>query len=279
MKKPYLLITGASSGVGNALAHYLSQRFHILALARRKKKMQESFGNNANVEIIESNLASLTDLKHTLDSITQRYNEVLYIINCAGTNQPQTPLESLNMQDLDYALTLNAKAPMMIINHFLPIMKKRNFGRIINVTSGAPLNCAENFGIYSGSKALLNTLSVTLSKELKDTNIKLNLLSPGPVRSEMSPNATLEPNICFDMVDYLLNIDKSSVGGGFYWIKWRVPLFRDLEGVEWLKGIGNHKLERILDENTQGISKLERQNRFDYSGGGVSRNVYERMCG
>ena len=84
----------------------------------------------------------------------------------------------------------------------------------------------------------------------------------------MSPNATLEPNICFDMVDYLLNIDKSSVGGGFYWIKWRVPLFRDLEGVEWLKGIGNHKLERILDENTQGISKLERQNRFDYSGGG-----------
>lgn len=268
MKKPYLLITGASSGVGNALAHYLSQRFHILALARRKKKMQESFGKNANVEIIESNLASLTDLKHTLDSITQRYNEVLYIINCAGTNQPQTPLESLNMQDLDYALTLNAKAPMMIINHFLPIMKKRNFGRIINVTSGAPLNCAENFGIYSGSKALLNTLSVTLSKELKDTNIKLNLLSPGPVRSEMSPNATLEPNICFDMVDYLLNIDKSSVGGGFYWIKWRVPLFPDLEGVQWLQGIGNHKLERILDKDTQGISKSQGQNCLDYSGGG-----------
>lgn len=268
MKKPYLLITGASSGVGNALTHYLSQRFHILALARRKEKMQKSFGNNTNIEIIESDLSSLTILQDTLDSITRHYNEVFYIINCAGTNQPQTPLENLDIQNLDYAITLNAKAPMMIIKHFLPTMKKHNFGRIINVTSGAPLNCAENFGIYSGSKALLNTLSVTLSKELKNTNIKLNLLSPGPVRSEMSPNATLEPNICFDMVDYLLNIDESCVGGGFYWIKWKVPLFPDLEGVEWLKGIGNHKLERILNENTQGISKSQGQNRSHYSGGG-----------
>lgn len=278
MKKPYLLLTGASSGVGNALAHYLSHRFHILALARRKDKMIESFGNNASIDVIESDLSSLAVLQNTLDSITQMYGDVLYIINCAGTNKPQAPLESLDIQSLEYAITLNAKAPMMIIKHFLPSMKKHNFGRIINVTSGAPLNCAENFGIYSGSKALLNTLSITLSKELKDTNIKLNLLSPGPVRSEMSPNATLEPDICFDMVDYLLNVGKSAIGGGFYWIQWKVPLFPDLEGVDWLNGVGNHKLERILDENTQGISKPQGQNSSNYSGGGVSRNGDERMC-
>lgn len=278
MKKPYLLLTGASSGVGNALAHYLSSRFHIIAIARRKNKMLKSFENNANIDVIECDLASLTDLQYTLNVITQTYGEVFYIINCAGTNQPQTPIEFLDMLSLDYAITLNAKAPMMIIKHFLPLMKQHDFGRIINVTSGAPLNCSEHFGIYSGSKALLNTLSVTLSKELRNTNIKVNLMSPGPVRSEMSPHAIIEPNICFAMVDYLLNVGKSSEAGGFYWIKWRVPLFPDLEGVQWLQGIGNHKLERILDEDTQGISKSQGQNCLDYSGGGIFRNGNERMC-
>lgn len=266
--KPLLLLTGASSGVGAALAAYLSRRFFVLALARRGDRMRARFESVQDIAIIESDLSNLSTLKACLDSISARYGEAHYIINCAGTNKPQAPIESLDFNALDYALTLNAKAPMMIIKHFLPAMKRRNFGRIINVTSGAPLNCSPKYGIYSASKAALNSLSVTLAHELEGSNIKCNLLSPGPVRSEMSPNATLEPDICFDMVDYLLDIGAQDRGGGFYWIKWRVPLFPDLEGVEWLEGRGNHKLERILDENTQRTSKLTGQNRLDYSGGG-----------
>lgn len=267
MKKPYLVLTGASSGVGAALAKHLSSDFHIIALARRKQKMQQLFHNLSNIDIIESDLCDLDSLQYTLHSITKRYGDVFYLINCAGTNMPQYPLAQLNLDDLEYAITLNAKAPLM---------KRKNFGRIINVTSGAPLNCSPFFGIYSASKAVLNTLSVTFAKELCDTNIKLNLLSPGPVKSEMSPNATLDPSICFDMVDHLLHIDKKDMGGGFYWIKWKVPLFPDLEGVRWLEGIGNHKLERILDENTQRISQPRGQDSSNNSRGGVFRYGYER---
>ncbi|WP_199770714.1 SDR family oxidoreductase [Helicobacter marmotae] len=266
--KPYLLITGASSGVGRALVHYLAPRFSIIALARRKHVMQKDFKNLPDIKIIESDLNNLEHLKQICTSLSQECINPSYIINCAGVNTPQYGLDSLNMQDLDYALNVNAKAPFVIITHFLHAMREQNFGRIINLTSGAPLNCAPHFGIYSASKALLNTLSVTLAKELIGTNIKLNLLSPGPVRSEMSPNATLEPDICFEMTDYLLEIDSNDQGGGFYWIKYKVPLFPDLEGVQWLLGKGNEKLERILDENTQRISKPRWQNRPDYSGGG-----------
>ena len=125
-------------------------------------------------------------------------------------------------------------------------MKKNNFGRIINLTSGAPLNCITGFGIYSASKGALNALTVTAAREYSKYNIKINLMSPGPVRTEMTPDAPMHISVCYPTVDYLLNLDESGPTGKFFWLGYEVPLFPDLEGVEWLKGIGNSKLNKIL---------------------------------
>lgn len=241
-----ILITGASSGVGKELVFYLSQRFKVIAVSRRKDKMIENFKNLKNIKIYELDISNDITFDKVLNEISTNHNNIKYIINNAGV-LISSDIEDLSIEnDLEYSIKVNALAPFKIIRHFLPNMKEKNFGRIINLTSGAPLNCFASFASYSSSKAVLNTLTVTLSKELLNYNIKVNLMSPGPVKSEMSPNSTMSPSVCFPTVDYLLNLSEDSYSGEFFWLGYKVPLFPDLKGVNWLEGIGNEKLEKVI---------------------------------
>lgn len=244
MKK--IIITGASSGVGKYLTEVLSNRFKVIAIARRVELMQEDFKNNPNVSVYGCDLSNLSELEDTLQKIKNDCGYVSYIINNAGIMINKATISENFIEDLQKSITINALAPIKIIRFFLKDMIRENFGRVINITSGAPLNCYPNFGCYSASKALLNSLIITLSNELSEYNIKVNLMSPGPVRTEMAPNASMDVSVCLSTVNYLLNIDEQSKGGGFYWLGYKVPMFPDLTGVNWLEGIGNEKLIKVL---------------------------------
>ena len=108
-------------------------------------------------------------------------------------------------------------------------MVDNNFGRIINVTSGAPLDPNNNSVVYASSKASLNAITVATANECKNYNIKINLMSPGPVKSEMAPNGPLEPTICHPTMDYLLSIDNNGPSGKFFWLGYELPLYPDLK--------------------------------------------------
>ena len=240
-----ILITGGSSGVGSELAKYLSKTYNVIVLARRKEKMKNNFLNYNNILCFEVDLFNQENLDCIMDEILEKTGPIYYLINNAGV-LIKSSIEEMRYEDFEYSSIINAISPIRIINKLLPAMKKKNFGRIINITSGAPLNCSENVGLYSSTKALLNVFTVTLSKELKDFNIKVNLMSPGPVKSEMAPQSKLEPSVCFDTVDYLLNIDEKKEDGKFYWLGYEIPLFPELGDIQWLEGIGSDNLKKIL---------------------------------
>ena len=240
-----ILITGASSGVGKALASYLSKEYKVIALARRVEKMEEAFQDNKNIFIYQADISDLNSLETTLDEIIKRHGPILHVINNAGIMIAEQ-LEALSLDRLQNAININAMGPLFIIKKLLPEMKKNHFGRIINITSGAPLNCFPGYGAYNASKALLNALTVTLAKEVDEHNIKVNLMSPGPVKTEMAPNGPMDPSVCFPTVKFLLNLPAEGETGKFFWLGYEVPLFPDLEGVQWLEGIGNNKLREIF---------------------------------
>jgi short-subunit dehydrogenase len=240
-----ILITGASSGVGRSLADlFYNKGFHLILLARRTT-FANDFAEKERVSAYSVDLGKPDEAMPAMKDVFQKHGYIPYVINNAGVLKTGK-LEDVAWQDFEYALNINARMPLWIMQQLLPAMKQHNFGRIVNVTSGAPLNCFPNVGIYSGSKALLNAMTVTLAKEHADYNIKINLMSPGPVRSEMSPNAELLPEICHPTVEYLLRDDSNAASGKFYWLGYEVPLFPDLEGVQWLKGIGNEKLIKVI---------------------------------
>lgn len=244
-ERPKILITGASSGVGQALTTHLKEQFHVIAAARRYERLEKQFGKDEYVSCYQVDLSNKNELGLFIDRVVREHGYIPFLINNAGVNEPGE-LCDLPPETLMHSFNTNAYAPMLLMKKLLPEMKIRNFGRIINVTSGAPLNCYQGYAAYSASKAYLNAISVTVAKELTNYNIKVNLMSPGPVQTEMAPNATLPVDICFPTVDYLLNLDADGVTGKFFWLGYEVPLFPDLNGVNWLEGKANGKLRRVL---------------------------------
>lgn len=245
MENKIILVTGGSSGVGRMIVENLSSSNSniVITLARRLERLNEHFSNRKNVFCYGVDLSNLVEVHSMLNQISTTHGDISYIINCAGVMKAGM-VEDSSVENLNYSICVNAFAPIEIIKYFLPKMKERNFGRIINLTSGAPLNCFPNYSAYSVSKGVLNILTVTLAKEINAYDIKINLMSPGPVRSEMAPDAPMEPEVCLPTLRYLM--DECTDSGCFFWLGYKIPLSPDLGDIDWLRGKGSDKTIKVL---------------------------------
>jgi short-subunit dehydrogenase len=240
-----ILITGASSGVGLSLCRYLSKKYHVIAVARDLTKLEKAYGDTSSISIYQADLAKYHDVKALVSTILQEQEYIPYLINNAGINIGGS-LDRLMDEQISESLQVNTIAPVCLLRGLLPVMKDHNFGRVINITSGAPLNCFPGFGAYSASKAALNAFTVTAAKECSDFNIKINLMSPGPVRSQMAPDAPMDPSVCHPTVDYLLSLDATGPTGRFFWLGYEIPLFPELDGIKWLEGRADDRFRKVL---------------------------------
>lgn len=240
-----LLVTGASSGIGRSLTERFAGEYHVVAVARRIERMRDHFGDDPDVTPYELDLSDPDAISATLSEITTEHGHLPYVINNAGVNRGDDTTEVTD-SDLRQSMQVNAFAPVRILRALLPEMRDRDFGRVINVTSGAPLNCPPEAGPYSASKAALNTFTVTTARENEPRDIKINLMSPGPCRTEMAPDAPLDPSACHPTAEYLLDLDADGPTGEFFWLGHRVPLFPDLDDTEWENGEPGENLEPVI---------------------------------
>lgn len=245
MIKKTMIITGGSSGVGKSLVEFFSNQMNIVAIARRIDRMNKHFADIPNVTCYKCDLTNVDEIKSTFSEIKTRYGFIGYLINNAGVNRSNFFLDA-EPEDFEKSIAVNFTAPITTMRCLLPEMIENNFGRIINITSGAPLNNYNGFGAYSASKSALNSITQTVAKELADKNIKINLMSPGPVKSEMAPNMTLEPSICHPTANYLINMGSQGDTGEFFWLGHKVPMFSDLSDTDWLKGKPGSNMIKIL---------------------------------
>lgn len=231
-----LLITGASSGVGKSLAHHFRSTFdHIILAARRIEILQEVFGGDPKYSLYQVDLAAQRETIRFAEEVSNTHGFIPYVINNAATNS-SSRISEIRSDDFQRSLNVNALSPLLILQSLLPMMRKNNFGRVVNVTSGAPLNLAPGSAMYGGSKALLNALTVVIAAEERDSNIKVNLMSPGPVKTEMAPHATMSPDASHPTMDFLLNLRADGPTGCFFWLGYEIPLFPDLTGTDWQSG-------------------------------------------
>jgi len=240
-----ILITGTGSGVGLSLVRYLSQRFHVIAIVRSIEKDGHKLEGNQQVSLLQLDLSDPEAVETVSDRIVDEHGYIPYLINNAGVNI-KSDFDALDRDKITRSFQVNAFAPVTILRKLLPGMRKHNFGRVINVTSGAPLNCFPHYGSYSASKAALNALMVTAARENSGSNIKINLMSPGPVRTNMAPDAPMDPSACHPTVDYLLTLDEKGPTGRFFWLGYEIPLFPNLEGIHWLEGRADDKYRKVI---------------------------------
>jgi short-subunit dehydrogenase len=227
------------------MVNHLKASFEVITVARRLERMQDAFAEDDSVTSYQADLSDGTALERVLNRVVDNHGSIPYVINNAGINM-SAPVEELDLSDMRKSLEVNAIAPLRIMQRLLPAMVNADFGRIVNVTSGAPLNCFPEYAAYSASKATLNAIMVTAAREHEDQNIRINLMSPGPVRTEMAPEAPMDPSVCHPTLDYLLSLPADGPTGRFFWLGYEIPLFPDLEGIEWLEGKASDQYERVL---------------------------------
>ncbi len=193
-----VVITGASSGLGEATARLLSaQGASVVLGARRIDRIQsladELTGSGGKALAIPTDVTYYDQVKRLVDAAVQTFGRIDVMINNAGL-MPHSPLERLKIEGWNRTIDVNIKGVLYGIAAALPYMKQQKAGHIINVSSVAGHKVRPTSAVYAATKAAVLTLSEGLRQEVKPYNIRTTVISPGAVATEL-PNSVTEPDI------------------------------------------------------------------------------------
>jgi NAD(P)-dependent dehydrogenase (short-subunit alcohol dehydrogenase family) len=183
-----VLITGCSSGIGHCLAHGLKARgYRVFATARKQADVERLRAEG--LESLALDLDSSASIRSAVDTALAATGGRLYaLVNNGAYGQPGA-VEDLTREALRAQFETNLFGWHELTTRVLPAMRAHNEGRIVQVSSLLGLVALAYRGAYTASKFALEGLSDTLRLELRDTNIRVALVEPGPIKSRFRTNA------------------------------------------------------------------------------------------
>ncbi len=193
-----VVITGASSGLGEATARELSAQGATVVLGARRADRIEALADEltrrgGKALAVPTDVIHSEQVKKLVDAAVQKYGRIDVMINNAGL-MPQSPLERLRIDEWDRMIDVNIKGVLYGIAAALPYMKQQKSGHIINVSSVAGHKVRAGGAVYAATKHAVLALSEGLRQEVKPYNIRTTVISPGAVATEL-PNSISEPDI------------------------------------------------------------------------------------
>jgi NADP-dependent 3-hydroxy acid dehydrogenase YdfG len=196
IKDKVVVITGASSGLGEATARHLAAHGAKLALgARRLDRLQSlaaelSLGDGA---VMQTDVTVFDQVRRLVDGAVAKHGRIDVLLNNAGL-MPLSPLERGKVADWERMIDVNIKGVLYGVAAALPHMKAQMGGQIINVSSVAGHRVRAGTAVYSATKTAVRVISEGLRQEVKPYNIRTTIISPGAVLSEL-PDSVTEPDI------------------------------------------------------------------------------------
>lgn len=193
-----VVITGASSGLGEATARHLSALGATVVLgARRVERIDalaaELVAAGGIAAAVETDVTDSAQVQRLVDTAINTYGRLDVIINNAGL-MPHSPLDRLKIADWDRMIDVNIKGVLYGIAAALPHMQQRKSGHIINVSSVAGHKVRPGSAVYAATKHAVLALSEGLRQEVKPYNIRTTVISPGAVATEL-PNSVTEADV------------------------------------------------------------------------------------
>ena len=187
IKDKVVVITGASSGLGEAAARALAGGGAKLVLgARRMDRLKALAGELSLGEgaAVETDVSNYDQVKHLVDQAVKLHGRVDVILNNAGL-MPLSPLDRLKVDEWDRMIDVNIKGVLYGIAAVLPHMKARKSGHIINVSSVAGHKVSPGTSVYAATKHAVRVITEGLRQEVKPYNIRTTIISPGAVKTEL----------------------------------------------------------------------------------------------
>jgi NAD(P)-dependent dehydrogenase (short-subunit alcohol dehydrogenase family) len=172
------VVTGASSGIGEAVARLLLESGRtVISLQRRPPRLRHDRLLYHGVDLADA------EATRKVAAEVAAGHAVRYLVNNAGVNRPGT-LEQTTVEDFDTAMAVNVRAAMILTQAFAPGMRAAGFGRIVNISSRAAMGKTGRTA-YSAAKAGLIGMTRTLCLELAAAGITVNAIAPGPIATEL----------------------------------------------------------------------------------------------
>ena len=176
-----ILITGGAGGIGLEIVHYFEKKnFNIIILDKTlKKDFKKNFKKiKKNIFYFEVDLLEIKKTEKKIQQIISKFKTIDILINCAGI-QYISEIENFPTNEWRKVIDINLTSSFITSKNIIPVMKKNNSGRIINISSVHGLVASENKSAYIASKHGLIGLTKAIALELSKTKITCNAISPG----------------------------------------------------------------------------------------------------
>ncbi len=222
-----VLITGATSGIGEATARLLAKNYRIIACGRNADALQTLHKElSAQTEIIclKFDQRDLEEVKNAMESLPEDWKQIDVLINNAGNAHGLESLVESNIEDWDNMLDGNVKGLLYVSKQIIPGMINRKYGHIVNISSVAARQTYANGVVYCASKKAVDVISEGMRLELTESGIKVTNIQPGLVATNFSKvrfkgdeeraktvyqgYKALEPNDIADAIAYCINAPK-----------------------------------------------------------------------
>ncbi|MEZ4971665.1 MAG: SDR family NAD(P)-dependent oxidoreductase [Cyclobacteriaceae bacterium] len=188
--KRIALITGATSGIGEATARLLARNnFKLIICGRRKERLtslQDELSKQTEVTTLSFDVRNRTEVENALRSLPDGWKKIEVLVNNAGNAHGLDPIQSGNVDDWDAMMDINVKGLLYVSREIIPGMVERKGGHIINLGSIAGKEAYANGNVYCGSKFAVDAITKGMRIDLNAYGIKVTAINPGLVETEFS---------------------------------------------------------------------------------------------
>lgn len=188
--KRTVLVTGASSGIGRAVARNLLQQGHtVIGVSRDCRKFTRQMDNFSSVQV---DLSQINDLPQKIRELQQTFPEIDAVVFSAGMGQFGS-VEEFSYPQIEALMTINFTSQVFLTKALLPALKRKASSDLIFIGSEAALKGSRKGAVYCASKFALRGFTQALREESGNSNVRVCLINPGMVRTAFFEHLTFEP--------------------------------------------------------------------------------------
>jgi len=189
-EKKVALITGATSGIGKAIAYEFAKNgIDLILCGRRQERLDQikkDLGSKVNVHTLRFDVRDKNQTLKAIDTLPENFKTIDILINNAGNAHGLDPIQSGNIDDWDAMIDINVKGLLYVSKAIIPQMVERQSGHIINIGSSAGRELYPKGNVYCGSKSAVLSITEGMRIDLNPFGIKVCAINPGLVETEFS---------------------------------------------------------------------------------------------